>query len=315
MPDIRPDYTGGPTITSLPLPRLNVPPTLVIGGGASRLVGQEARRLRLTRALVVTDSYLEQTGLARQVINDLTETGVASTLFSDVTPDPTVANVEAGLALFKQAGCDGVVAVGGGSSLDAAKAVAVLSANGGVVADYMGYHKIPLPGAPLIAIPTTAGTGSEVTKVIVITEPERSVKMMILDAHLLPTAALVDYELTLTMPPVLTASVGLDSLTHAIESYVSKKAHAVTDLIALEAARLIAHHIRTAYFEPENREAREAMMYAATLGGIAFSNASVAPVHGMSRPIGAYFHVPHGLSNAMLLPMVTEFSLPGAPER
>jgi alcohol dehydrogenase class IV len=170
-------------------------------------------------------------------------------------------------------------------------------------------------GAPLVVIPTTAGTGSEVTKVAVITDTGRNVKMMMLDRHLLPQVALVDYELTLTMPTSLTAHVGVDTLTHGIEAYVSRKATALTDPLALTCVRLVAEHLETAWREPMNQPAREGMMLAATLGGMAFANSSVALVHGMSRPIGAVFHVPHGLSNAVLLPTVTRFSLSGAPER
>jgi alcohol dehydrogenase class IV len=164
-------------------------------------------------------------------------------------------------------------------------------------------------------IPTTAGTGSEVTKVAVITDTSRDVKMMMLDRHFLPTVALVDFELTLSMPPALTAHVGVDTLTHGIEAYVSRKATALTEPLALTCIRLVAEHLETAWREPGNRAAREGMMLAATLGGMAFANSSVALVHGMSRPIGAVFHVPHGLSNAVLLPAVTRFSIAGAPER
>lgn len=301
--------------TSLPLPRLNIPSTLVIGAGASRLVGQEAARLRIKRPLVVTDAYLEKVGLAQQVLDDLAAADIQGTVFARVDPDPSLANVHDGLAALRQSECDAVIAIGGGSSLDAGKTIAVMSRNAGAVADYMGYHKVPQPGLPVIAIPTTAGTGAEVTKAVVITDTERQVKMLLMDAHLLPTAALVDYELSLTMPGPLTVAVGVDSLTHAIEAYVSRKANPVTDLVALEAARLIGANLRNAYEEPSDRTAREAMMLGATLAGIAFSNASVALVHGMSRPIGAYFHVPHGLSNAMLLPAVTEFSVSAATAR
>jgi alcohol dehydrogenase class IV len=166
-----------------------------------------------------------------------------------------------------------------------------------------------------VAIPTTAGTGSEVTKVAVITDPANDVKMMMLDAHLLPTVALVDYELTLSMPPALTAAVGIDTLTHGIEAYVSRLGGPVTDPIALACVENVARHLETAWSEPGNRAAREGMMIAAMQGGMAFANSSVCLVHGMSRPLGALFHVPHGISNAMLLPAVTRFSIGGAVER
>ena len=236
-------------------------------------------------------------------------------MFSGVQADPTTENVAAGLAALAAHEADGVIAVGGGSSLDTGKAVAVMARNAGTIADYAGYHRIPQAGLPLIGVPTTAGTGSEVTRVTVITDTERQVKMMLLDDHLLCDAALVDFELTLSCPRDLTAFVGVDSLTHAIESYVSAKASPVTDDWALRAAALIGANLRRAWAEPGDREARAALALGATLAGMAFSNASVALVHGMSRPIGAHFHVAHGLSNAVLLPEVTRWSLDGAPER
>jgi alcohol dehydrogenase class IV len=208
-----------------------------------------------------------------------------------------------------------IVALGGGSPIDAAKAISIMATNQPPLSQYMGYHKIPRPGVPLIAIPTTAGTGSEVTKVTVITDQEKNIKMMMLDYHLLPTVALVDYELTLTMPQGLTAHVGVDTLTHAIEAYISRKANALTDPIALACVKLVADNLYKAWNEPENHEARSAMAIAAAQGGMAFSNSSVCLVHGMSRPIGALYHVPHGLSNAVLLPAVTRFSIPGALAR
>jgi len=179
----------------------------------------------------------------------------------------------------------------------------------------MGLHKIRNPGLPPIAMPTTAGTGSEATKVAVITDTLRQVKMMMLSAPLLPTAAIVDYEPTMGMPKGLTAAVGVDTLTHGVEAYVSRKANPLTDPLALQCIALCARNLRDAWNEPDNRAARQGMMLAATLGGMAFSNSSVCLVHGMSRPIGAVFHLPHGLSNAVLLPAVTRFSVSAAPAR
>jgi alcohol dehydrogenase class IV len=191
----------------------------------------------------------------------------------------------------------------------------MLAANGGHPRDYKVPHPIPKSGPPHIAIPTTAGTGSEITRFTVITDSANDEKMLIANGSLIPSAAIVDYELTLTMPRRLTADTGTDSLTHAIEAYVSRKANPFTDNIALIAMKTIWAELPKAFHEPGNRSAREAMMLAATLAGIAFSNASVALVHGMSRPIGAIFHVPHGLSNAMLLPAITAFSIPAHQER
>ena len=187
--------------------------------------------------------------------------------------------------------------------------------NDGEFADYMGVDKIPNPGGPLIAIPTTAGTGSEVSKVTVITDTERNVKMMLSSACLLPYVALVDPLLSLTTPPHLTAAVGVDALTHAIEAYISKRAQPLTDTLALNAIELISGSLRQAWADGGNIAARTDMMLGASIAGMAFSNSSVALVHGMSRPIGAYFHIHHGLSNAVLLLDVMEFSISGAPKR
>jgi alcohol dehydrogenase class IV len=236
-------------------------------------------------------------------------------VFSDTVPDPTTAVVEAGALRLAEGDFDSLVAIGGGSSIDTAKGMSVLFANGGKMRDYKVPAEIPTVGLPIVAIPTTAGTGSEVTRFTVITDTETDEKMLIAGLACCPIAAIIDYELTLTMPLRLTADTGLDSLTHAIEAYVSRRASPFTDGLARSAMGLIARHIRIACAEPDNQPAREAMMLGATTAGMAFSNASVCLVHGMSRPIGAFFHVPHGLSNAMLLPEITAFSAPAALER
>jgi len=295
--------------------QFNVPATVITGAGASRELAPQLLRLGARRVLLVTDAFMESSGLAEVFVRAMEGAGIRVALFSGVQPDPTDANVRDGLWVYVGKQCDAIVALGGGSPIDAAKAIAVLATNSEPLSQYQGYHKVQKSGAPLVVIPTTAGTGSEVTKVAVITDTARDVKMMMLDRHFLPTVALVDFELTLSMPPALTAHVGVDTLTHGIEAYVSRKATALTDPLALTCIRLVAEHLETAWREPTNRAAREGMMLAATLGGMAFANSSVALVHGMSRPIGAVFHVPHGLSNAVLLPAVTRFSIAGAPER
>lgn len=295
--------------------QFNVPATVITGAGASRELAPQLLRLGARRVLLVTDAFMESSGLAEVFVRTMEGAGIRVALFTGVQPDPTDANVRDGLRVYVGKQCDAIVALGGGSPIDAAKAIAVLVTNSEPLSQYQGYHKVQKSGAPLVVIPTTAGTGSEVTKVAVITDTTRDVKMMMLDRHFLPTVALVDFELTLSMPPALTAHVGVDTLTHGIEAYVSRKATALTDPLALTCIRLVAEHLETAWREPTNRAAREGMMLAATLGGMAFANSSVALVHGMSRPIGAVFHVPHGLSNAVLLPAVTRFSIAGAPER
>jgi len=293
----------------------DTPPTLLFGAGARFRLWEELSRLGVERALLVTDAYLLKTGLIESFENQLRDHGIESTIFSDVQPDPIDLNVLAGLQVLRGCGADAIVAIGGGSVIDAAKITSVAAQNPGPLSAFQGYHRIPKPGIPLVVIPTTAGTGSEATKAAVITDTERQVKMMILDRKIMPRTSIVDYELTLTMPPSLTAHVGIDTLVHAIEAYVSKKAFGMTDTLALSCVRLTSRYLPGAYRDGGNREAREAMALAACQGGMAFTNSSVCLVHGMSRPIGAVFHLPHGLSNAVLLPTVTRFSISGATAR
>lgn len=290
------------------------PATIVTGAGASREVGAHAARLG-RRALLVCDPFMVQAGTAQLVTDRLAAAGVETDLFDGVTPDPTDEDVAAGLRALDGSGADVIVALGGGSALDAAKMIAVCKVNDGPIRQFMGYHKIPQPGLPLVAIPTTAGTGSEATRVTVITETATHTKMMILDGKLLPAVALVDFELTVTMPKPLTCHVGVDTLTHGIEAFVSTKATRMTDPHALSCIELVGEFLERAWQDGEDREAREAMAIAACHGGLAFSNSSVCLVHGMSRPLGATFGVPHGLSNAVLLPTVVQYSVEGAPGR
>lgn len=293
----------------------NLPGTIITGAGASQELPEQIRRLGAARVLLVTDRFLEQQGVAGRFAELIERAGLAATVFAGVQPDPTDENVRAGLGALRASGAEAVVALGGGSAIDAAKAIAAMTTNAEPLHQYMGYHKIPRAGLPLIAVPTTAGTGSEVTKVAVITDTARDVKMMMLDGHLLPAVALVDYELSMSMPPALTAHVGVDTLTHGIEAYVSRKANGMADPFARSCVELCARHLEAAWADGGDRAAREGMALAACHGGAAFANSSVCLVHGMSRPLGALFHLPHGLSNAVLLPAVTRFSLAGAPAR
>jgi alcohol dehydrogenase class IV len=292
-----------------------VPPIIKIGSGAFLEVPQVLARLNCCNPLIVTDPFFAANGLAGKLRDRIRESGLPCGVFSETVPDPTADVVDAGTQLFLEGNHDGLVSLGGGSPIDTAKAIGMLAANGGHARDYKVPNPIPKAGPPHVAIPTTAGTGSEVTRFTVITDSARGEKMLISGISLLPSAAVVDFELTMSMPPRLTADTGTDALTHAIEAYVSRKANPFTDTIALAAMKTIWTELPKAYREPANREAREAMMQAATLAGIAFSNSSVALVHGMSRPVGAFFHVAHGLSNAMLLPVVTSFSAESAVHR
>ena len=284
---------------------------------AAHVIGcpELVRELGGSRVLLVTDPGVVRLGVVAEVRGILESSGLNVAVFDEVQPDPTDENVAAGALALQAQRADIIVALGGGSPIDAAKVIAIRAANLAPLPEFAGLHKIQSRGLPLIAVPTTAGTGSEATKVAVITDTVRQVKMMMLSAALLPTAAVVDFELTLSMPKNLTAAVGVDTLTHGIEAYVSRKANALTDPLALKCIELTARHLFSAWSEPGNPRAREGMMLAATLGGMAFSNSSVCLVHGMSRPIGAVFHLPHGLSNAILLPTVTRFSIEAAPER
>lgn len=295
--------------------QFNIPATVISGAGAVAELVPQLRRLGLSRVLIVTDRYMVQSGLIARIESDLRAGSIECGVYDGVQPDPTEANVLAGLERLRAISAGAVVAVGGGSPIDCGKAVAMLATNPVPLGQYMGRNKVGRASAPLIAIPTTAGTGSEVTKAAVITDAVKDVKMLLMDPRLVPTVALVDFELTLSMPAGLTAAVGVDTLTHGIEAYVSRLANALTDPLALACIENVGRHLETAWREPGHRVAREGMMIAATQGGMAFANSSVCLVHGMSRPVGALFHVPHGISNAMLLPAVTRFSLPGAEHR
>jgi alcohol dehydrogenase class IV len=286
-----------------------IPSIIKVGGGGFAEASSILKRLEVKHALIVTDAFLVRLGLAESLRAQIENAGIACGVFSEMVPDPTTDVVAAGLRAFTERGHDGLVSLGGGSPIDSAKAIGMLAANPGRARDYKVPNEIPKKGPMHLAIPTTAGTGSEVSRFTVITDSETEEKMLIAGASLVPNAAIVDYELTMSMPARLTADTGTDSLTHAIEAYVSRKANAFADAFAMTAMKTIWAELPIAFREPGNRGARESMMLAATQAGMAFSNASVALVHGMSRPIGAHFHVPHGLSNAMLLPAVTAFSV------
>jgi alcohol dehydrogenase class IV len=294
---------------------LVLPSSVWIEPGARRRVADEAAALDTARALVVADAFLTERGVTGEIVALLEDAEFAVAVFDEVEPDPTDAAIDEGRAALLRHEADVVVAVGGGSVLDAAKTIAVRGANPGPLRQYMGYGRLAGAGLPVIAIPTTAGTGSEATRVVVVTDVATDTKMMLLDDRLVPKVALVDVELSATMPRPLTAHVGVDTLTHGIEAFVSQKATPETDELARSCVALCGEHLEAAWTDGSDLQARAGMARAAYEGGAAFANSSVCLVHGMSRPLGAVFHVPHGLSNAVLLPAVTAFSLRGAPER
>lgn len=304
-----------PVIADSPTSEFRLPPVVVYGPGSLKRLGEQARALGIRKALVVTDPIVRSLPCVAQGRDYLDGAGIASAFFAGVTIEPIVPDVEAGFAAFRDAECDAVVAIGGGSSIDVGKCVAVLAGNAGPVVSFEGPNKIPNRGVPFIAVPTTAGTGSEVTRNSIIADVERDVKMLIASPWLIPSVAIDDPLLTVSLPPAVTMATGIDALTHAIEAYVSRRAQPVTDLLAVEAIRLISSSLRQAWANGDDLDARSAMTRGALLAGMAFSNASVALVHGMARPIGAHFHLPHGLSNATLLATVMEYSLVGSPPR
>jgi len=299
----------------LPTRTFLIPPVLITGSGSSEKVGEEIRKLGLKKGLVVTDEVISKLGLLESIKEVLSENKIEFAVYDKISTEPTVDFVTEGLSAYKENECEFLLAVGGGSALDTAKAIAVMVTNKGTIEDYKGLNNIPEKGVPLIAIPTTAGTGSEVTVYTIITDTKTDVKMLIGSPFVMPQVAIVDPLLTLSCPRGLTAAVGIDALTHAIEAYVSVKAQPMSDIFCLSAIELISDNLRQAWANGNNVEAREKTMLGALQAGIAFSNSSVALVHGMSRPIGAYFHVAHGASNAALLGVVTEFSLIGNPAR
>ncbi len=291
--------------------QLVAPRLMLMGGGSVAKLAEVLAQLGLSRPLVVTDPFMVSSGMVERALAPLRAAGLSFAVFSDTVPDPTDTVIEAGVAVLKSGSYDCLVGFGGGSPMDTAKAMAILAA--APPGTHIRAFKVPAAAntgaVPVICVPTTAGTGSEATRFTVITDTTSDEKMLIAGLGALPLAAVVDHELTFSLPARITADTGIDSLTHALEAFVSKRANAVSDDYARSAMRLIAPNLRRVWADPSNAEAREAMMRGATLAGLAFSNASVALVHGMSRPVGAHFHVPHGLSNAMLLPAVTAFGL------
>ncbi|EOO27371.1 1,3-propanediol dehydrogenase [Bacillus cereus BAG1X2-3] len=292
-----------------------MPKSVLYGRNSLEKLGEQSKKLG-KRAFIVTDTIMEKLGYVEKCIQQLNKKSITVSTYNKVDAEPTNIHVLEALSLCKEEKCDFIIGIGGGSCIDAAKAVAVLYTNGGEVEDYVqkdiDIENNPLP---LIAIPTTSGTGSEVTSVAVITNKKTDVKMMMKHPSFIPKVAIIDPVLTSSLPPQITAATGIDALCHAIEAYISKVSQPLTDVLALSAIESIMKYLRIAYEDGRNMEAREAMMIASLQAGIAFSNASVTLVHGMSRPVGALFHVPHGISNAILLPTVLEFTKTSAMKR
>lgn len=292
-----------------------IPSVNVLGKGAVDDAIGDIKTLGFKRALIVTDKPLVNIGLVGEVAEKLGQNGITSTVFDGVQPNPTVGNVEAGLALLKANQCDFVISLGGGSPHDCAKGIALVATNGGSIKDYEGLDKSTKPQLPLVAINTTAGTASEMTRFCIITDEARHIKMAIVDKHTTPLLSVNDPELMLKKPASLTAATGMDALTHAVEAYVSIAANPITDACAIKAIELIQGNLVNAVKQGQDIEAREQMAYAQFLAGMAFNNASLGYVHAMAHQLGGFYDLPHGVCNALLLPHVQEYNAKVVPHR
>ncbi|NOL50283.1 iron-containing alcohol dehydrogenase [Pelistega europaea] len=292
-----------------------MPSQNVLGEGALDVAIEQIATLGLKKALIVTDKPLANLGYAADLAQRLQAKGISSDVFDEVQPNPTVKNVNNGLARLQALGADCIFSLGGGSSHDCAKGIALLATNGGKIEDYEGLDKSSKPQLPLVAVNTTAGTASEMTRFTIITDEERHVKMAIVDKHVTPTFSVNDPKLMEGMPASLTAATGMDALTHAIEAYVSTAATPITDACAVKAIELIAKYLPVAVVSPKDAVAREQMAYAQFLAGMAFNNASLGYVHAMAHQLGGFYNLPHGVCNALLLPHVESFNLRAAKTR
>lgn len=290
-----------------------IPNHTVVG---TNVLGEAAPLLKKmgNKAFIVTGRHVAVSDMMKQLTVLLDENGIDCVIFDGITGEPTDTMIENGVEMLKSSGCDFIIGIGGGSPLDSAKAIAAMAVNEGSIADYNG-KEITGEILPLAAIPTTAGTGSEATKFTVITDSEKGIKMLLKGDVLVPKLAIVDSSFTVGAPKSVTSATGLDALTHAVEAYTSRKAFSMTDTLAVSAVKRIMKYLPIAYKEPDNSLAREQMSIAALEAGICINNSSVTIVHGMSRPIGALFHVPHGMSNAMLLKECLSFAVSGAYEK
>lgn len=287
------------------------------GPGAREVLPQEIARLGYKKAFVATDKDLIKFGVADKVLTVLDAAGIPYDVFSDIKPNPTVANVKAGVAAFAASGADFILAIGGGSSMDTAKAVGIITNNPEFadVVSLEGVADTKKKSVPIIALPTTAGTAAEVTINYVITDEVNEKKMVCVDPNDIPVMAIVDAELMYTLPKSLTAATGLDALTHAIEGLITKGAWEMSDMFELKAIEMIARHLETAVNEPQNAEARDGMAVAQYIAGMAFSNVGLGVVHGMAHPLGAIFDIPHGVANALLLPTIMAYNMPAALDK
>lgn len=291
-----------------------VPSVNLIGCGVVNEIGSHIRELGYNKALLVTDHYIAGSDILSKVTAPLESEKIDYVIYSEVDPNPTVKNVEEGLAILKENGCDSIISLGGGSPQDAASSISILATNGGRPQDYEGVHKSKEKGLPVVAINTTAGTSAEITINYVITDEERKVKMVMVDKNSLALMSVNDPELMVSMPKSLTAATGMDALTHAIEALVTPGAYGVTKKLSIGAIELIKEFLPRAVEKGDDMEAREAMVNAIFLGGMAFNNAGLGYVHAMAHQLGAVYHLPHGVCCAMILPIVERENAKHVPE-
>ncbi len=286
-------------------------PRLVKGTGSFNRIADEVKRLGGSKVMIITDPGLVKAGIVGRLEELLNSAGTSFARFDSVEPDPRYEIASQAADDTKESGADLIIGIGGGSSLDIAKVAAILVTNAEPVGALFGIDMVPRPGLPLILVPTTAGTGSEVTPIAILSDYGEKLKKGIVSPYLFPQAALLDAELTLGLPQAATASTGMDALIHAVEAFTSKNAYPLTDMLAVEAMRLISENIRTAFANGSNLAARERMLEGSLLAGMAFANAGVTAVHAFAYPIGAEFHIPHGVANSVMLAPVMEFNMMG----
>ena len=291
------------------------PNKIVIGLGVSANIAAEAGLLGGKKALIVTDPGVVEAGLLDQAAASLQEKGIAYAIYDKVQPDPPGEIIDQAAEIYRSEGCSFILGFGGGSSLDAAKGIGLLAANPGSIMDYCGIDKVPQKGAPLILVPTTAGTGSEVTRVLMVSDPKDGTKLPVFSPFALADVALVDPSLTKSMPPGVTADTGIDALVHAIETYVSMNATVFSDVLAERAIELIAEYLPIAWAKGRNLEARFQLSAAATLAGMAFGSGGLGAVHALAHALGTVHHMPHGRTNAIMLPHIMKYNLAGNPEK
>lgn len=292
-----------------------IPTVTLMGVGSSKETGDQVKALGAKKALLVTDKGISAMGMADQIKQQVEAAGVAVAIFDGAEPNPTDTNVHDGVKAYQDNGCDSIISLGGGSSHDCAKGVGLVIGNGGHIRDFEGVNKSTKPMPPFVAINTTAGTASEMTRFCIITNTDTHVKMAIVDWRCTPNIAINDPVLMLGKPAPLTAATGMDALTHAVEAYVSTIATPITDACALQAIKLIAEYLSPAVANGDNLEARDKMAYAEYLAGMAFNNASLGYVHSMAHQLGGFYNLPHGVCNAILLPAVSEFNAIACPKR